>query len=294
MKAKSVVSVLEEGTAIDIPADFCDPSEREQTLFPGASSGDTSRPGRLRLVSARPSSWSRSLQKRLFDIAFILLFLPVLAPVLLILAFAVRLTSEGPVFFLQKRVGIDGRLFTILKFRTMVHVRRARHAAVTTTRNQRFTPIGPFLRRWKLDELPQILNVLKGDMSIVGPRPKLPDHQVALLQCAPGLTGAATLAFAREEALLSNLPKNQLDTFYRAIVLPLKQRLDDEYMARATFFTDLQLIADTALRKWDRSVQPCLPRLVCLAATWNCKARPTTARSERWQPLPSRQFPLKL
>jgi len=129
--------------------------------------------------------------------------LPLLIPILLILAIAVWATSEGPVFFLQKRVGRDGCTFTILKFRTIVHDSRARYHAVTTAENQPFTPIGPFLRRWKLDELPQVFNVLMGHMSLVGPRPKMPEHVTKDLCCRPGITGAATIAFACEEAVLA-------------------------------------------------------------------------------------------
>jgi lipopolysaccharide/colanic/teichoic acid biosynthesis glycosyltransferase len=125
---------------------------------------------------------------------------------------------------------------------------------VTTADNQRFTPVGPFLRRWKLDELPQIWNVLSGDMSLVGARPKLPEHQVCELQCRPGITGAATIAFAREESFLARLPKHDLDDYYRERILPVKHQLDLEYMARATFGSDFKLLIDTVLRRWDTSV----------------------------------------
>ncbi len=184
---------------------------------------------------------------------------PLLVPIYLAIAVAVRLTSSGPVLFLQKRVGRNGELFTILKFRTLVHSEDAAHHAVTTTENQRFTPVGPFLRRLKLDELPQLLNVLVGDMSLVGARPKLPEHQVSDLQYRPGITGAATYAFAREEKVLSRIPKHYLDTYYHTVILPAKRRLDEEYMAHATFRTDLKLIVNSVLRRWDDSVMDQLP-----------------------------------
>lgn len=124
-------------------------------------------------------------------------------------------------------------------------------AAVTTDRSERFTSIGRFLRRWKLDELPQLLNVLRGDMSLVGVRPKLPEHQIGNLSCRPGITGAATLAFAQEAAFLADIPKSQLGAYYRAVVLPAKWHLDVNYMAQATFLSDLRIIVDSVVHKWD-------------------------------------------
>jgi lipopolysaccharide/colanic/teichoic acid biosynthesis glycosyltransferase len=174
-------------------------------------------------------------------------------PSLLLIGLAVRLTSPGPVFFLQKRMGRHGRSFTILKFRTMIHDADKAHHPVTTSGNQLFTPVGPFLRRWKLDELPQLLNVLAGHMSLVGPRPKLPAHAIADLPCRCGITGAATIAFAREEEFLDRIPKHHLESFYHSVVLPAKHRLDAEYMAHATFFSDLKLIFDSVFRRWDTS-----------------------------------------
>jgi lipopolysaccharide/colanic/teichoic acid biosynthesis glycosyltransferase len=208
----------------------------------------------LSLSEIRPSLWSRSGAKRLFDCVCVLLALPLLVPVLLAIVLAVRLTSSGPVLFLQKRVGRHGRTFTILKFRTMIHAADKAHHAVTTAGNQRFSPIGPLLRRWKLDELPQLLNVLWGDMSLVGPRPKMPEHAIFDLPCRPGITGAATIAFASEETVLDCVPKHHLESYYHTVVLPAKRRLDAEYMARATFLSDLKLIVDSVWRRWDSSV----------------------------------------
>jgi lipopolysaccharide/colanic/teichoic acid biosynthesis glycosyltransferase len=173
--------------------------------------------------------------------------------VLLLIAIAVRLTSSGPVLFLQERVGRNGRSFTILKFRTMTHSEEIAHNPVTTANNQRFTAVGPFLRRWKLDELPQLLNVLLGDMSLVGPRPKLPEHQIGELLCRPGITGAATIAFAREETILADLTGPNLGDYYRDVILPVKHKLDVDYMARATFNSDFTLLFNTALRRWNGS-----------------------------------------
>lgn len=216
----------------------------------------------LHLVPREPSSailpqlspWSRSAAKRFFDCACVAAALPLAAPLLLLVALAVRLTSRGPVFFRQLRAGSHGRYFTILKFRTMIHDAGASYHAVTTGGNQPFTCIGPLLRRWKLDELPQIINVLRGEMSLVGPRPKMPEHVIVDLPCRPGITGAATIAFACEEALLDPVPEHHLESYYHQVVLPAKIRLDAEYMARATFLSDFRLIVNSVLRRWDESV----------------------------------------
>jgi lipopolysaccharide/colanic/teichoic acid biosynthesis glycosyltransferase len=206
------------------------------------------------LVVERLSPWSQSGAKRFFDCACVLLALPLVVPVFLAIAVAVRLTSSGPILFLQKRMGRHGRIFTILKFRTMIRAKDKAHHTVTTANNQCFTPTGSFLRRWKLDELPQLLNVFLGDMSLVGPRPKIPEHATSYLTCRPGITGAATIAFALEEEVLDRVPTHNLESYYHTVVLPAKCRLDAEYMNRATFLSDLKLIVDSVLRRWDGSI----------------------------------------
>jgi lipopolysaccharide/colanic/teichoic acid biosynthesis glycosyltransferase len=199
------------------------------------------------------SGWSQSGAKRVFDCGCIALTLPILIPLLLAVAAGVCLTSPGPVLFLQKRVGRRGSIFTIAKFRTMLHEADVRYHAVSTTENQPFTLVGPFLRRWKLDELPQVFNVLLGHMSLVGPRPKIPEHEKVEVPCRPGITGAATVAFAREEAMLERVPSQQLDGFYHSVILPAKRKLDAEYMGSATFTSDVRLILNSILRRWDTS-----------------------------------------
>jgi lipopolysaccharide/colanic/teichoic acid biosynthesis glycosyltransferase len=197
------------------------------------------------------SPWSRSGAKRFFDCACVLISLPVLIPVMLATAMAVKLTSRGPVLFLQKRVGRDGRPFTIFKFRTMTHQAGRVQHAITTADDQRFILIGPFLRRWKLDELPQLINVLMGHMSLVGPRPKVPEHVMFDPPCRPGITGLATIVFAREENDLAGLEKDRLDAYYHSVVLPAKRQLDAAYMARATLLSDFRLLVNSVLRRWD-------------------------------------------
>jgi lipopolysaccharide/colanic/teichoic acid biosynthesis glycosyltransferase len=219
----------------------------------------------IHLVRSRVSAWSRSGAKRFFDCACIIPLTPLLIPVFLVIGIAVRLTSTGPVLFMQKRMGRNGRTFTIVKFRTLEHREDRTHHSVTTADNQRFTPVGPFLRRWKLDELPQLWNVLKGDMSLVGARPKIQEHQIGQLECRPGITGAATIAFAREENFLARLPKHDLNEYYREKILPAKHQIDAEYMARATFFSDFKLLVDTVLRRWDTSVMESMMSAAILA-----------------------------
>lgn len=255
-------------------------SEIEQFGQDQADANSASHPDRvtLFLVSRQPqeelSPWSRSLAKRLFDCFCVLLALPLLLPMLLGIAIAVRLTSSGPVLFLQKRVGCHGRAFTILKFRTMLHDVDMHHHAVTTADNQPFTSIGPFLRRWKFDELPQIFNVLLGHMSLVGPRPKMPEHVKVDLCCRPGITGAATIAFAREETILERVPKHSLDAYYHKVILPTKRKMDAEYMARATFLSDLRLIVNSVLRRWEPTASDLLLEETLESASKAHESRP--------------------
>ena len=193
----------------------------------------------------------QSPAKRAFDTGCVILALPVLAPLAFLVAALVRFTSRGPVLFRQKRVGRHDRIFTLLKFRTMTHVSGAPHHPIAKLNEQRLTPVGPFLRRSKLDELPQLANVLLGHMSLVGPRPKIPEHTIFNIPCRPGLTGMATLAFAEEEAIFARVPADQLNAYCNNVVLPAKQKLDSDYAARATLFSDLQLLVNSVLRRWD-------------------------------------------
>ena len=197
------------------------------------------------------SPWSRSAVKRIFDCACVLLSLPVLIPLILAISAAVLLTSRGPVFFSQKRVGWRGRSFTILKFRTMAGVADAEQNPISSLDDQRFTRVGPFLRHWKLDELPQLANVLLGHMSLVGPRPKVREHEIADPPCRPGVTGLATVVFAREERILGSVGRDRLDDYFHSVVLPAKRQLDAVYMARATFLSDVRLLFDSVLRRWE-------------------------------------------
>lgn len=233
-------------SAYDVSASSATDVKRDDTPFPPCYS--------FRWVQKDPSRWCTSGAKRFIDIAFVLLSLPVLVPVCLAVGLAVRLTSPGPILFLQQRMGRNNHTFTILKFRTLTNRAHGTRPVLASECGKQFTPIGRFLRRWKIDELPQVINVLRGEMSLVGARPKPPEHQVGSLKCRPGITGAATLAFANEGAVLANVPESAVETYFHLVVLPIKWRLDAEYMARATFASDLRLIVNSIMRRWNKSV----------------------------------------
>jgi len=165
-------------------------------------------------------------------------------PVLLLAAVAVRLSSPGPVLFRQRRAGRNRQTFTLYKFRSM-RVGSSEGSPITVYGDGRVTAVGRFLRRFKLDELPQLWNVLRGDMALVGPRPKLPQHEGLTLRWRPGLTGAATLAFRDEEEILAKVPSHQLESVYEAFIKPAKARLDADYMSSATFASDIGILRRT-------------------------------------------------
>lgn len=192
------------------------------------------------------SLWSVSPTKRLFDISVSLLALLVLALPMLAIAILIRLSSRGSAIFVQKRMGRAGRLFSLYKFRSMESAPADPGPGLTREGDHRVTPLGRILRKLKLDELPQFYNILRGDMSLIGPRPKLPQYvSIRNMPFRPGLTGAATLAFCREEEMLRHIHPALLDDFYNRHIRPKKARIDLHYMARATFLSDLQILAAT-------------------------------------------------
>ncbi len=175
--------------------------------------------------------------------------LVLLSPLLLILALAIRLTSPGPALFRSARVGRNGRPFTLYKFRSMVAGAQALGPAITPAGDSRVTPIGARLRRLKLDELPQLLNVLKGDMSLVGPRPEDPKYvalyspeQRAILEAKPGITSPASLTYRDEETQLTG---EDWESFYVRQVMPAKIAIDRAYLSRRTVWSDVKVIVST-------------------------------------------------
>ena len=189
--------------------------------------------------------------KRAFDIAASAIGLTLLSPVLIVVALLIKRDSRGPVFFRQTRVGRHETYFRIYKFRTM-YVDGGKNArSITVGDDPRITPVGRFLRRTKLDELPQLLNVLKGDMSIVGPRPEVPEYvavytpgdRETIFQVRPGITDEASIAFRNEAALLATA--SDPIAFYKEDVLPKKCQMAVEYVKNQSFVGDLKIIAKT-------------------------------------------------
>lgn len=187
------------------------------------------------------SNWALSGIRRGFDIFVSVVALTLFLPIMVAVAFAVRLSSRGPVLFQQKRMGRNGRVFTLYKFRSM-RLASDQFSAITVTGDSRITRVGNLLRKYKLDELPQFWNVLRGDMSIVGPRPKLPHHEGLHMPFRPGITGPATLAFRSEEEFLSQIPHQHLDVYYDRFVKPKKAEIDMEYMSTASLISDLGVL----------------------------------------------------
>ena len=191
--------------------------------------------------------------KRTFDIAVSSLALLVCSPLFIVIAALVKLDSRGPVFFVQQRVGKYFRLFRIYKFRSMVEDAPRQGGPITFGKDGRITRVGWFLRKGKLDELPQLFNVLKGDMSLVGPRPEVPTYvqmfrhdYEEILQVHPGITDLASLKYRDEAALLAESMNPERE--YVEHVLPDKIKLAKEYVRKSSFFFDLALILRTPLR----------------------------------------------
>lgn len=191
--------------------------------------------------------------KRGFDVLASLTGLVLLSPVLAVVALAIKLTSPGPVFFRQERVGRGFRRFEILKFRTMVPDAPKLGGQLTAGEDPRITRVGRLLRKIKLDELPQLINVLKGDMSFVGPRPEVPryveifrDDYRELLTVRPGITDLASLKYRDESEVLGR--SSDPETTYVEQVLPEKIALGKQYLRRSSLWFDVGLIFKTLFR----------------------------------------------
>jgi len=195
-------------------------------------------------------SFYKKTGKRLFDVATATIGLLLLWPVLAVLALLVKFRSSGPILFRQDRVGRGGKVFRIAKFRSMDVDAEQRGLQITSAGDRRITPIGGILRRTKLDELPQLWNVLRGEMSLVGPRPEVPSYvqtytteQREVLSVRPGLTDPASILYREEEKLLAG--QADPESYYREIVLPAKLKLNLEYLSRVSFVRDVFLILQT-------------------------------------------------
>lgn len=189
--------------------------------------------------------------KRLMDVALSATGLVLLSPVLLLVALMIKMTSPGPVFHLAQRVGQYGKPFKLFKFRSMVVDAHKLGPAVTGAQDKRITSIGRWLRRTKVDELPQLLNVLKGEMSLVGPRPEDPRYvqlytsaQRHVLDVKPGITSPASVTYRHEEALLTG---DDWETYYIHTVMPAKLEIDLAYARHPTVTQDIQVLLQTLI-----------------------------------------------
>lgn len=190
--------------------------------------------------------------KRIFDFLVALLLTVLLLPLFLIIAIVIKCTGNGPVFFIQHRVGKDNKDFGIIKFRTMFTHAESK-GQLTVGKDSRITPEGHFLRKYKLDELPQLFNVLKGDMSLVGPRPEVrkyvelyTEEQKKVLSVKPGITDTASVQFADENDLLAGCADPEKK--YITEIMQVKLSLNLQYIAKQSFFNDLKILAHTFSR----------------------------------------------
>src|SRR5689334_6113251 len=188
--------------------------------------------------------------KRCFETMVAIAALVVLAPLFLITAVAIKLSSRGPVFFRQIRVGQLGTPFRIFKFRTMTGTSYGSGSLLTAAGDPRITALGRWLRRTKIDELPQLINVMWGDMSLVGPRPEVPEYvakynerQRQILRVKPGITGPAANNYIDEELLLAG--QRDKEAFYVTTILPAKLEYDIAYSEQVRFREDLLIILET-------------------------------------------------
>jgi len=189
--------------------------------------------------------------KRAFDILASLCGLLILWPVFLIIAVLIKLDSTGPVFFRQERVGRNGKIFKIHKFRTMKADAEKEGLQITAGADKRITGVGSFLRKYKIDELPQLMDVVAGDMSLVGPRPEVPEYvayyppgvRVKVLSIRPGITDPASIAFRDENEILDRT--NNPQKVYIEEILPVKLKYYIDYVDNASFLFDLKIIFKT-------------------------------------------------
>lgn len=190
--------------------------------------------------------------KRIFDIGASFFGLVILSPILLLIAIFIKIDSKGPIFFKQQRVGKNKKVFEIYKFRTMVTDADKIGKQITIGNDSRITNVGKFIRKCKLDELPQLLNVLRGEMSLVGPRPEVPryvdlydEYQIQILLVQPGITDYASIKFKNESELLGK--SENPERVYIDEIMPAKIELNLLYIKNISLLEDLKLIFNTIL-----------------------------------------------
>jgi len=202
----------------------------------------------LGMSSQQPPMFSRGAI-RVLDVVGAGLGLLLLWPLFLVLGLAIKLTSRGPALFCSTRIGQFGRPFVLYKFRSMSDGSHLHGPVITAANDPRVTPLGKVLRRLKIDELPQLINVLRGDMSLVGPRPEAPSYvarysreQLKILEVKPGLTSPASLRYRNEEQRLTGM---DWEDYYVRELMPAKLAIDADYIRKRTPWSDMRLILAT-------------------------------------------------
>ena len=190
--------------------------------------------------------------KRIIDVFVSILGLTILSPLFLLLSIFVKISSRGPVFFIQKRVGQDGKIFKMIKFRTM-YINQTSDCTISIKGDDRVTRVGRFLRKYKLDEFPELINVMIGDMSLVGPRPdvcgyadRLVKADRDILKIRPGITGPASLKYINEEEILAKQDDPQ--TYNDEVIYPDKVKINLDYYKNQSIWLDFKIIFATILR----------------------------------------------
>ena len=193
------------------------------------------------------------LIKRVFDFFAALIGIIIISPILIVVSIAIKLDSPGKIMFLQKRVGRNEMDFYIYKFRTMVTDAEKLGKQITVGKDNRITKVGAFLRKYKIDELPQLFNVLKGDMSLVGPRPEVPkyvalysEEQKKVLSVRPGITDLASLRYSDENEILGKV--DNPEEYYINVIMKDKLNLNLEYIEKSNLFFDISLIIKTIIK----------------------------------------------
>ena len=192
------------------------------------------------------------MKKRIFDIIISFFAIIILSPLFLLISIVIKLTSKGPIFFIQERIGLKGSIFKIIKFRTMINDHNSLNV-VSIKNDSRITVVGKILRKYKLDEIPELINVLFGSMSLVGPRPDVPGYVDLLkgenrkiLTLKPGITGPASLKYFNEEEILSS-KKNPKD-YNDKIIFPDKVKINLDYYYKNNIWIDIKIIFATILK----------------------------------------------
>lgn len=195
--------------------------------------------------------------KRSFDVVLSMIALIILSPILLIIAIVIKIDSKGPILFIQERVGKNNKDFNIYKFRTMYVASQTKGLLTLGNHDSRITKIGYFLRRYKIDEFPQLINILIGDMSFVGPRPELRHYvnfykkeDYIVFSVKPGITSLASLKYRNEVELLE--AAEDPESFFINTIIPDKMKFNKEYIKKQNLFYDLKLIIITIAKVWTK------------------------------------------